>query len=48
MGQIGVTKALEIIQKELETSMALCGCQSIDELSRDILHIPADFSGDWA
>ena len=37
----------EIIQKELETSMALCGCRSPGELSRDILRIPADFSGNW-
>ncbi len=48
MGQKGVTKVLEIIQKELETSMALCGCRSVDELSRDILRIPSDFSGNWA
>ena len=48
MGQQGVTKALEIIQKELETSMALCGCRTIEELSRDILRIPSDFSGTWA
>ena len=48
MGQQGVTKALEIIQKELETSMALCGCRTIEELSRDILRVPSDFSGTWA
>ena len=48
MGQKGVTKALEIIQKELETSMALCGCRSVDELSPDILRIPAHFGGNWA
>ena len=48
MGQQGVNKALEIIQKELETSMALCGCRTIEELSRDILRVPSDFSGTWA
>ena len=45
MGQDGVTKALEIIQKELETSMALCGIRTVDELSRGILRIPKDFGG---
>ena len=48
MGQQGVTKALEIIQKELETRLALCGCRTIGELSRDILRVPSDFSGTWA
>ena len=48
MGQQGVTKALEIIQKELETSMALCGRRTIEELSREILRVPSDFSGTWA
>ncbi len=48
MGQQGVTKALEIIQKELESCMALCGCRTIEELSRDILRVPSDFSGTWA
>ena len=48
MGQQGVNKALEIIQKELETSMALCGRRTIEELSREILRVPSDFSGTWA
>ncbi|MCM2563904.1 alpha-hydroxy-acid oxidizing protein [Lutimaribacter sp. EGI FJ00015] len=48
MGQQGVTKALEVIHKELDVSMALCGRRRIDELGRDILKIPADFEGRWA
>ncbi len=36
-GQEGVTRALEIIQKELETSMAFCGHTQIDQVTRDIL-----------
>ena len=48
MGQKGVRLSLEIIQKELETTMALCGHRSLDQLSRDTLMIPADFRGDWA
>jgi L-lactate dehydrogenase (cytochrome) len=48
MGQKGVRLSLEIIQKELETTMALCGHRSLDQLSRDTLMIPADFCGDWA
>ena len=48
MGQKGVRLALEIIQKELETTMALCGHRNLDQLSRDTLQIPANFGGDWA
>jgi L-lactate dehydrogenase (cytochrome) len=48
MGQKGVRLSLEIIQKELETTMALCGHRSLDQLSRDTLRIPANFTGNWA
>ncbi len=48
MGQQGVTRALEVIHKELDISMALCGRRRIDEVGRDILKIPADFEGRWA
>ena len=44
MGEKGVGTVLSIIQKELETTMALCGCRSIDDLSRDVLLLPAEFS----
>ncbi|QOL81431.1 alpha-hydroxy acid oxidase [Pseudooceanicola spongiae] len=47
MGQDGVTKALEVLYKEMDTSMALCGKRDITEVGRDILLIPKDFSGDW-
>jgi len=42
-----VTKALEIIHKELDISMALCGRRRLDELDRDILFVPQDFEGNW-
>ncbi|SMC90808.1 alpha-hydroxy acid oxidase [Primorskyibacter flagellatus] len=47
MGQEGVTAALEVIEKELDVSMALCGRRRMDELDRDILLIPEDFEGRW-
>ena len=47
MGQGGVTKALEIIQKELDTTIALCGEQSVENMSRKNLLIPKDFRGNW-
>jgi L-lactate dehydrogenase (cytochrome) len=40
MGQPGVTLALEIIQKELETSMGLCGVRSIEEIDRGLILNP--------
>lgn len=47
MGEPGVTKALEVIHKELDMSMALCGRTDINAVDRDILMIPKGFSGDW-
>ena len=48
MGQQGVTDALNVIHKELEVSMGLCGRTDVNALDRDILMIPKGFSGDWA
>jgi len=43
MGEAGVSKALEIISKELEVSMALCGRTDIAKVDRDILMVPDGF-----
>ena len=48
MGEAGVTQALTVIQKELETTMALCGHTQVSDLSRENLLIPKGFEGDWA
>ena len=48
MGQLGVTTALQILQKELDMTMALCGHRDINKVTRDILYVPKDFEGDWA
>ena len=42
MGQAGVTKALEIIQKELELTMAFCGRTRIEQVDRSIF-LPGTF-----
>ena len=47
MGEEGVTKALEIIQKELDMTMALCGRRDVHDLSRENLLVPEDFEGRW-
>lgn len=47
MGEDGVTKALEVIHKELDTTMALCGRRDIHDLNRDNLLVPKGFEGDW-
>ena len=47
MGQQGVSKALDIIHKELDTTMALCGERKISDMNRDNLLIPKGFRGDW-
>ena len=37
MGQAGVAKAIDIIHKELDITMAFCGHTQIDLVNRDIL-----------
>ncbi len=47
MGQAGVTKALEVIAKELDITMALTGVQKATDIGRDQVLVPADFEGNW-
>jgi L-lactate dehydrogenase (cytochrome) len=47
MGQAGVTKALEVIHKELDTTMALCGERNVADLGRHNLLLPPDFETRW-
>jgi len=42
MGEAGVTKALQIIHKELDVTMAFCGHRNIEQVDRQIL-IPGTF-----
>jgi len=44
MGQAGVLKALQIIQKELDVSMAFCGHTRLTEVDRSILR-PGSYPG---
>ncbi|MFT5743253.1 MAG: L-lactate dehydrogenase (cytochrome) [Paracoccaceae bacterium] len=47
MGEKGVTTALDVIHKELDTTMALCGKRDIHDVDRNILLVPKGFEGDW-
>jgi L-lactate dehydrogenase (cytochrome) len=47
MGQKGVASALEVIAKELDTTMALCGRKDVRALDEDILLVPRAFEGEW-
>ena len=47
MGEKGVTSALEVIHKEMDVSMALCGKRDIQDVDREIVLVPKGFSGDW-
>jgi L-lactate dehydrogenase (cytochrome) len=38
MGEAGVARALEIIRKELDVTMALCGVRDVKDVSRAMLH----------
>ena len=37
MGEEGVTRVLEIIRKELDVTMALCGLTDVQKVDRNIL-----------
>ncbi|MGC1262102.1 MAG: alpha-hydroxy acid oxidase [Jannaschia helgolandensis] len=47
MGQAGVTRALEVIRRELDVTMALCGEKDIHNVGRHNLLVPKGFSGEW-
>ncbi len=47
MGQKGVRTSLEVIHKELDTTMALCGERKVSDLGRHNLLVPEDFGGRW-
>jgi L-lactate dehydrogenase (cytochrome) len=47
MGKDGVTSALDVIFKELDTTMALCGERELKNMNRSNLLIPEDFRGRW-
>ena len=48
MGEAGVTKTLQVIHKELDTTMALCGERNVADLGRHNLLLPQDFATRWA
>ena len=43
LGEQGVTTALEIIHKELDLTMALCGRTSVNDLSSENIYLPEGF-----
>ena len=47
MGENGVRKVLELIHKELDVTMALCGETNVADLRRENLLIPRDFASKW-
>lgn len=47
MGGPGVTKALEVIQREMDVTLALLGERKVTEVGRRNLLVPRDFEGDW-
>ena len=47
MGRRGVEAALDVIRRELDISMALCGERDVHELGRHNLLVPKDFRGEW-
>ena len=48
MGEAGVTAALEVIRKEMDITMALCGEKDVKAMGRHNLLVPEGFEGRWA
>jgi L-lactate dehydrogenase (cytochrome) len=36
-GQAGVARAIDILKKELDVTMALCGVSKVSDINRDVL-----------
>ena len=47
-GEKGVTLALELIQHELDISMALCGYKNIKDVDQSAILLPKDFGKRWS
>ncbi|MDP0928805.1 alpha-hydroxy acid oxidase [Paracoccus onubensis] len=47
MGEAGVTKALEVIRSELDTTMALCGERNVRDIGRDNVLLPEGFLSEY-
>ena len=47
-GEKGVTLALELIQNELDISMALCGYKNIKDVVRSAILLPKNFGKRWS
>ena len=43
-GEAGVARAIAILRADLERTMALLGCESIAELNRSYVDIPASWA----
>lgn len=48
MGEEGVTKALEVLHKEMDVSMALCGHRDVNDVDENVVLVPEGFEGRWA
>ena len=47
MGERGVTEAIEVMRRELDTTMALCGEKDIHDVGPHNLLVPKGFRGEW-
>ena len=47
-GEKGVKLTLELIQKELDISMALCGYKNIQDVDSSAILLPKDFGQNWS
>ncbi len=47
MGEAGVTAALDVIHKEMDTTLALLGERDVKQMSPDNVLMPRGFEGDW-
>ena len=47
MGEAGVTRSLEILHKQLDLSMALCGVNTVQEIGRNTILLPRHFIDNW-
>jgi isopentenyl diphosphate isomerase/L-lactate dehydrogenase-like FMN-dependent dehydrogenase len=44
-GEAGVTRALEILRADMERTLALLGCESVEELNSSYVEVPESWTG---
>jgi 4-hydroxymandelate oxidase len=46
-GEPGVAQVLEMLRSEIDRTLALCGCRSLRDVNRELLHVTGSLEDQW-